>query len=226
MFTGLVLSVVNRKGQKHDQKKEKRKLHITAKKKLVTAKKATTNRTKSEFLSQCRIVAKTNFLFPARFEHARYSSRMIDRFLTGAIMETEKRQDQRPLPATAWSILILAGKRDSRRHLILQVIKCYKFHHFAIGSEARSTYFTSGGKKYSDVFRYVYFWRIRKKKTTTTTTIKVNLVLLLVLVLESTAKSKGLCSSGFLSLIEHYSNCNHCGNNCAQLKLNLHTNEH
>ena len=131
---------------------------------MVTAKKATTNRTKSEFLSQCRIAAKTNFLFPARFEHARYSSRMIDRFLTGAIMETEKRQDQRPLPATAWTILILAGKRDSRRHLILQVIKCYKFHHFAIGSEARSTYFTSGGKKYSDFFRYVYFWRIRKKK--------------------------------------------------------------
>ena len=44
-----------------------------------------TNRTKSEFTSHCRIAAKTNFLMlllcPARFAHARYSSRMIDRFL-------------------------------------------------------------------------------------------------------------------------------------------------
>ena len=43
-----------------------------------------TNRTKSEFTSShCRVAAKTNFLllFPARFTHARYSSRMIDRFL-------------------------------------------------------------------------------------------------------------------------------------------------
>ena len=42
-----------------------------------------TNRTKSEFTSHCRVAAKTNFLmlFPARFAHARYSSRMIDRFL-------------------------------------------------------------------------------------------------------------------------------------------------
>ena len=44
-----------------------------------------TNRTKSEFTSHCQIAAKTNFLmllsFPARFAHARYSSRMIDRFL-------------------------------------------------------------------------------------------------------------------------------------------------
>ena len=42
-----------------------------------------TNRAKSEFPSHCRIAAKTNFLllFPARFAHARYSSRMIDRFL-------------------------------------------------------------------------------------------------------------------------------------------------
>ena len=43
-----------------------------------------TNGTKSEFTSHCRIAAKTNFLlflFPARFAHARYNSRMIDRFL-------------------------------------------------------------------------------------------------------------------------------------------------
>ena len=44
-----------------------------------------TNRTKSEFTSHCRIAAKTNFLmlllFSARSAHARYSSRMIDRFL-------------------------------------------------------------------------------------------------------------------------------------------------
>ena len=51
---------------------------------MVTAKKAMTNGTKSEFTSHCRVAAKTNFLlflFPARFAHARYNSRMIDRFL-------------------------------------------------------------------------------------------------------------------------------------------------
>ena len=43
-----------------------------------------TNRTKSEVTSHCRIAAKTNFfllLFPARFAHACYKSRMIERFL-------------------------------------------------------------------------------------------------------------------------------------------------
>ena len=53
-------------------------------KKFVTAKKAMTNRTKSEVNSHCWITAKTNFfllLFPARFAHACYSSRMIERFL-------------------------------------------------------------------------------------------------------------------------------------------------
>ena len=73
------LSVVNRK--------TRRKENVSStllRKKSVTAKKAMTNRTKSEFTSShCRVAAKTNFLllFPARFAHARYSSRMIDRFL-------------------------------------------------------------------------------------------------------------------------------------------------
>ena len=62
----------------------KRKLHITAEK-IGYNKESNANRTKSEFTSHCRIAAKTNFLmlllFPARFAHARYSSRMIDRFL-------------------------------------------------------------------------------------------------------------------------------------------------
>ena len=42
-----------------------------------------TNRTKSEFTSHFRIAAKTNMLllFPTRYAHARYRSRMIDRFL-------------------------------------------------------------------------------------------------------------------------------------------------
>ena len=44
-----------------------------------------TNRTKSKFTSHCRIAAKTKFLmlllFLTRYAHARYSSRMIDRFL-------------------------------------------------------------------------------------------------------------------------------------------------
>ena len=50
---------------------------------MVTAKKAMTNRTKSEFTSHYGNVAKTNFfllLFQARFSHARCSSRMIERF--------------------------------------------------------------------------------------------------------------------------------------------------
>ena len=37
-------------------------------------------------------------LFPTRYAHARYSSRMIDRFLNLG-WKAEKRQDQRPLPA-------------------------------------------------------------------------------------------------------------------------------
>ena len=45
-------------------------------KKSVKAKKAMTNRTKSEFTSRYRIGEKTNF--PASLAHARYSSRMID----------------------------------------------------------------------------------------------------------------------------------------------------
>ena len=43
-----------------------------------------TTGTKSEFTSHCRIAAKTNlllFLFQARLAYARYSSRMMDRFL-------------------------------------------------------------------------------------------------------------------------------------------------
>ena len=37
----------------------------------------------SEFTSHCRIAAKTNLLlfYPACFRHARYGSRMVDRFL-------------------------------------------------------------------------------------------------------------------------------------------------
>ena len=42
-----------------------------------------TDRTKSEFTSHFGIAVKTNLLllFPTRYAHARYSSRMIDRFL-------------------------------------------------------------------------------------------------------------------------------------------------
>ena len=51
-------------------------------KKLVTAKKTKTNRTKSKFTSHFGIAAKTNLLlFPTRYTHARYTSWMIDRFL-------------------------------------------------------------------------------------------------------------------------------------------------
>ena len=43
-----------------------------------------TNRTKSEFTSHCRIAATEDellYVVLSRFAHARYSSRMIDRFL-------------------------------------------------------------------------------------------------------------------------------------------------
>ena len=43
-----------------------------------------------------------NVLFPASLAHARYSSRMIDRFLNWNWGDDHgKRQDQRPLPAPA-----------------------------------------------------------------------------------------------------------------------------
>ena len=51
---------------------------------MITAKKAMTNETKSTFTSHLRIATKTNFLLllcTAGFGHARYSSRIIDRFL-------------------------------------------------------------------------------------------------------------------------------------------------
>ena len=54
---------------------------------MVKAKKAKTNKAKSEFISHFGIsaknAAKTNLLllFPTRYAHARYGSRMIDRFL-------------------------------------------------------------------------------------------------------------------------------------------------
>ena len=74
---------LNLANSQQDQKKRERKLHITAEKNWLqqSRKKAMTNRIK--FTSHCRIAAKMSSLlfFPARFAHARYSSRMIDRFL-------------------------------------------------------------------------------------------------------------------------------------------------
>ena len=67
------------------QKKGKRKLHVTAEK-IGYSKESNdpqNQKAESEFTSHCQIASKTNFLmlFPAHFAHARYSSRMIDRFL-------------------------------------------------------------------------------------------------------------------------------------------------
>ena len=63
------------------EERERKARHYRGKK-MVTAKKATTNRTKSEFISTLsNRAAKTNVLFPACFAHARYSSWMIGRFL-------------------------------------------------------------------------------------------------------------------------------------------------
>ena len=59
-------------------------------KKLVTAKKATTTGGKIKFISQFWTAAKTNFLFRAHFRHARYCSLILTDFLTGAIMESQK----------------------------------------------------------------------------------------------------------------------------------------
>ena len=79
-----------------------------------------TNRTKSEFTSShCRVAAKTNFLmlllFPARFAHARYSSRMIDRFLNWGNHGKPKsgkikgRCQPPPVATTAFFLLITSG---------------------------------------------------------------------------------------------------------------------
>ena len=63
------------------EERERKARHYRGKK-MVTAKKATTNRTKSEFISTLSNgAAKTNVLFPACFAHARNSSWMIGRFL-------------------------------------------------------------------------------------------------------------------------------------------------
>ena len=95
-----------------------------------------TNRTKSEFTSHCRIAAKTNFLmlFPARFAHARYSSRMIDRFLnwgdhgkpkSGKI----KGRCQPPLPllhdyvVKMPSFTFFGGRKTSDNKLFLSLFK-------------------------------------------------------------------------------------------------------
>ena len=67
-----------------DQKKGKRKPHITAEK-IGCSKESNDQQTESKLTPHSRIAAKTNFLmlllFSASFAHARYSSRMIDRFL-------------------------------------------------------------------------------------------------------------------------------------------------
>ena len=69
-----------------DQKKGKRKLHITGEKNRLQQRKQWPTGPKANSLHRTvESLAKTNFLmlllFPARFAHARYSSRMIDRFL-------------------------------------------------------------------------------------------------------------------------------------------------
>ena len=63
-----------------DEKKEGRKLHVTAVKMVVVL----TETTKRDFTFHCGHSAKTNISFDSfmtRFVHAYYSSRMIDRFL-------------------------------------------------------------------------------------------------------------------------------------------------
>ena len=71
----------------HYDKRKTREENVSStfpRKKLVIAKKALTNRwTKSEFTSHFEIAAKTSLLllFPTRYAQARYSSRMIDKFL-------------------------------------------------------------------------------------------------------------------------------------------------
>ena len=100
-------------------------------KKSVTAKKAMTNRTKSKFTSHCRISAKTNFLmllFLARFAHARYSSRMIDRFLnwgnhgkpkSGKI----KGRCQPPLIRCLWSLPNKASSANNCNFIIRETLQ-------------------------------------------------------------------------------------------------------
>ena len=85
MFTGLVLTVVNRAAF-NDKRKTRRKEKVSSTLPRNKTKKPMTNRTKSNFTSHCRIAAKkllrrTCSVFPTRSAHARYSFRMIDRFL-------------------------------------------------------------------------------------------------------------------------------------------------
>ena len=84
-------------------------------KKLVTAKKATTTGGKIKFISQFWTAAKTNFLFRAHFRHSRYCSLILTDFLTGAIMESQKAAWSKAIsspPAfplalfTAWTMIL------------------------------------------------------------------------------------------------------------------------
>ena len=83
-----------------------------------------TNRTKSEFTSHCRIAAKTNFLmslFSARFAHAPYSSRMIDRFL-----KSRKAARSKAVASPPWRLscnTLIVSFRNLRQKKILHSIR-------------------------------------------------------------------------------------------------------
>ena len=84
MFTGLVLTVVNRAAF-NDKRKTRRKENVSSTLPRNKTKKPMTNGTKSNYTSHCRVAAtklpKQTCCFPTRSAHARYSFRMIDRFL-------------------------------------------------------------------------------------------------------------------------------------------------
>ena len=79
MFTGLVLTVVNRAAF-NDKRKTRRKENVSSTLPRNKTKKPMTNGTKSNYTSHCRIAAKMllkqTCCFPTRSAHARYSFRM------------------------------------------------------------------------------------------------------------------------------------------------------
>ena len=116
-----------------------------------------TNRTKSEFTSRRRIAAKTNFLllllFPASLAHARYSSRMIDRFLTWGDQGKPKSGKIKGIcQPPCWELIIESQQAYSRRKdyfdhfsvaqvIIVRVFPFFIFNYIVLFSFCKQIFF-------------------------------------------------------------------------------------
>ena len=101
MFTGLVLTVVNRAAF-NDKRKTRRKENVSSTLPRNKTKNPITNGTKSNFTSHCR-AAKTNLFFsqPVPRMLATVFWWLIN-FLTGAIMESRKAARSKAVASTPW----------------------------------------------------------------------------------------------------------------------------